>query len=1025
MKKFSRFGLNASAASVALGIVFAASPAFAQAAPAADAAAADDSAVIIVTGSRLPQANLSSTAPVTTVTSADLKLQGTTRVEDMLNSLPQVFAGQASSLSNGATGIATVDLRNLGPSRTLVLVNGRRMMPGDPGDSAADLNAIPSSLVKKVDVLTGGASSTYGADAVAGVVNFIMDTDFTGIQLDGQYSLYQHTNRSSILRGPIAAATAAGRPGFSFPSGSAADGGTVDATLTMGGSFDDDKGHIVGYFGYRKVRPVLQGNRDYSACTPQANAAGTLTCGGSAISGNGNVIDSTSSSYNVGPGRTFPAGLTRYNFAPLNYYQRPDERYTAGFFAHYDINDAIKPYMEFMFMDDRTIAQIAPSGDFGNTLQINCDNPLLGAAQAAVLCRPDNLVNGYLGNFPLTNAPLSNPGGGAPLVFIDPTTGLPYNKGYAQILRRNIEGGPRIADLQHTEYRGVIGSKGDLGKGWSYDAYYQYGRTVYAQTYSNEFSTARLNKALDAVRDPATGNIVCRSALDKSDSACVPYDVFGNNISQAALNYVQAIGFQRGTVSEQVANASITGLLGEYGMKTPWANDGVSINFGAEYRKESLSLVTDQEFSTGDLTGQGSPTLPINGNIKVVDFFGEARLPIVQDGFIKNLSLEGGYRHSQYYLSTGGGFKTNTYKIAAEFSPISDIGIRASYNRAVRAPNVQELFATQHVALDGVTDPCAGGIDPATGRVNGLTAAQCAFTGVSAAQFGNITANPAAQYNGLIGGEPRLKPEKATTKTLGVVLQPSFLRRFSVSVDYFDIKVKNSIQLFGADSILSTCAGSGAASVCNLIHRNPVNGSLWLTPDGYVTDINVNVGGVKTSGIDVNANYGMDIGTYGGLSFSFVGTYLDKFVTDNGIATPYDCAGYFGATCGTPAPKWRHKARVTWNTPVGASLSLGWRYFKSVKVDSSSSNPSLATTFSPFGAKIPSQSYFDLASTVKLGDNYTFRLGVQNLLDKRPPLINSNGTLSNCPGVTCNGGTFPSVYDALGRYIYAGVTLNF
>jgi len=1024
MKKFSRFGLNASAASVALGIVFAASPAFAQAAPAADAAAADDSAVIIVTGSRLPQANLSSSAPVTTVTSADLKLQGTTRVEDMLNSLPQVFAGQASSLSNGATGIATVDLRNLGPSRTLVLVNGRRMMPGDPTDSAADLNAIPSSLVKRVEVLTGGASSTYGADAVAGVVNFIMDTDFTGIQLDGQYSLYQHDNRSSILRGPNNLATAQGRPGFGFPSGNAVDGGTIDTTLTMGGGFDDDKGHIVGYFGYRKVRPVLQGNRDYSSCTPQANAAGTLTCGGSAISGAGNVFDSTtssSSSYHVGPGRTFPAGLTRYNFAPLNYFQRPDERYSGGFFAHYDINDAIKPYMEFMFMDDRTVAQIAPSGDFGNTLQINCDNPLLGAQQLGVLCQINNQVNGYLGNFPLTGN--TNPGP-APIAFTDPTTGLPYNKGFAQILRRNIEGGPRIADLQHTEYRGVIGSKGDLGKGWSYDAYYQYGRTVYAQTYSNEFSTARLNKALDAVRDPATGNIVCRSALDKSDSACVPYDVFGNNITQAALNYVQGVGFQRGTISEQVANASVTGLLGEYGMKTPWANDGVSVNFGAEYRKESLNLVTDQEFSTGDLTGQGGPTLPISGNIKVVDFFGEARLPIVQDGFIKNLSLEGGYRHSKYYLSTGGGFSTNTYKVAVEFAPIPDIAFRGGYNRAVRAPNVQELFSVQHVQLDGVTDPCAGRVS-AAGTVNGLTAAQCAFTGITAAQFGNVVANPAAQYNGLVGGNANLKPEKATTKTLGVVLQPSFLRRFSMSVDYFDIKVKSSIQGFGADTILATCAAGGDPAVCGFIHRNPVNGSLWLTPDGYVTDININVGSVKTKGIDVNANYGMDVGSWGGLSFSFVGTYLDKFVTDNVISTAYDCAGYFGATCGTPAPKWRHKARVTWNTPIGASLSLGWRYFKSVKVDSSSSNPSLASAFSPFGAKIPSQSYFDLASTVKIGDNYTFRLGVQNLLDKRPPLINSNGTLSNCPGITCNGGTFPSVYDALGRYIYAGVTLNF
>jgi iron complex outermembrane receptor protein len=1019
MKKFSRFGLSASAASVALGIVFAASPAFAQAAP-AEAAAADDSTVIIVTGSRLPQANLSSTAPVTTVSATDLKLQGTTRVEDMLNSLPQAFASEASTLSNGSTGTATVNLRNLGDRRTMVLVNGRRLLPGDPSDSAADLNAIPSSLVKRVEVLTGGASSTYGADAVAGVVNFIMDTDFTGIQLDGQYSLYQHNNDSNILRAQNNARIAAGALGFGYPSGSAADGGTVDATLTIGGGFDDDKGHIVGYFGYRKVRPVLQGNRDYSSCTPQANAAGTLTCGGSATSREGNILDSTSSSYHVGPGRTLPAGLTRYNFAPANYYQRPDERYTGGFFAHYDISDAIKPYAEFMFMDDRTVAQIAPSGDFGNTLTINCDNPLLGAAQSAVLCRTENQVNGFLGNFPLTG--ITNPGP-PPINFIDPTTGLPYNKGYAQVLRRNVEGGPRLADLEHTEYRGVIGTKGDLGKAWSYDAYYQYGRTVYAQTYSNEFSVARLTKALDAVRDPATGNIVCRSALDKSDPSCVPYDLFGLNPSASSLAYVSATGFQRGTVSEQVASASVTGLLGEYGLKTPWATDGVSVNIGVEYRKEALDLKTDNEFSTGDLTGQGAATLPITGSFNVKEIFGEARLPVVQDGFIKNLSFEAGYRYSHYSLGGGGGYNTNTYKVAGEFAPIADISFRAGYNRAVRAPNLQELFATQNIALDGATDPCAG--DAVGGKVNGLTAAQCAFTGVTPAQFGNISANPAAQYNGLIGGNSNLKPEISDTKTFGVVLQPSFIRHLAVTVDYFDIKIRKPIQKFGADTILATCAAGGDPTICGFVHRNAVNGSLWLTQDGFVTDLQNNVGGLKTKGIDVNASYGLDIGKYGGLNFTMVGTYLDKFVTDNGISTPYDCAGYFGAQCGTPAPKWRHKARVTWNAPQGFSLSFQWRYFEKVKVDSSSTNPTLAGAFSPFGAKIPSQSYFDLSGTAKIGDNYTLRVGVQNLFDKDPPLINSNGGLSNCGAVFCNGGTYPAVYDALGRYIYASVTLNF
>jgi iron complex outermembrane receptor protein len=241
------------ATSMIAGVALASSPVFAQTTSGVpslpDATApADAGSTIVVTGSRLPQPNLSSSSPVTVVSQQEVKLSGTTRVEDLLNSLPQVFAGQASTVSNGASGTATVDLRGLGPSRTLVLINGRRLLPGDPGSSAADLNAVPASLIKRVEVLTGGASSTYGADAVAGVVNFIMDTDFTGLRLDGQYSLYQHGDHTNTLRAANDARTAAGAPGYGYPTGNEVDGGTVDVTATMGVGFDDNRGHIVGYF---------------------------------------------------------------------------------------------------------------------------------------------------------------------------------------------------------------------------------------------------------------------------------------------------------------------------------------------------------------------------------------------------------------------------------------------------------------------------------------------------------------------------------------------------------------------------------------------------------------------------------------------------------------------------------------------------------------------------------------------------------------------------------------------------------
>lgn len=997
---------------------------------------------VVVTGTRIPQPNLESTAPVTVVTNQDIKLQGVTKVEDLLNSLPSVFAAQSSTLANGATGTATVDLRGLGSTRTLVLVNGRRLTPGDPGSSTADLNFIPSSIVKRVEVLTGGASSTYGADAVAGVVNFIMDTNFTGIRFDGQYSLFQHNNGSKVTP-PLLDARARTLPGYQYPKGSVADGGTFDGTVSIGTGFDDNRGHALAYFGYRKANPVLQSRRDYSACTIQntgaaltsprrLNPAAPLQCGGSLTSYPGTAIyfPSTTSSSTVGtfgPGTLNRGATTRYNFAPTNYFQRPDERYTAGVFANYEIAPAVKPYLEFMFMDDRTVAQIAPSGDFGNTLTINCDNPLLSANQRSQLCNSGNLITGFLGNFPLVPGTNTITPGAAPINFINPVVGAlnpTYNQAFLQLLRRNVEGGPRRSDLQHTSFRGVLGTRGDLSKAWSYDAYFQYGRTNYSQVYSNEFSASRLRNALDAVTNPANGQVVCRSVLTGADPNCAPYDIFtGAGPSTAALNYLTATGFQKGATSEQVASVNFTGLLGEYGLRSPWAETGIGVNVGAEYRNESVYLNTDNAFQTGDLTGQGAPTLPISGNFHVTEFFGEANVPIVEKGFFYDLSLNGGYRRSSYKTSSNRTFKTNTYKLGVEFAPIRDVRFRAAYNRAVRAPNLQELFAAQFVGLDGTSDPCTGGPIAATNY-------GCLAQGLRVGQ--TVTANPAAQYNGLLGGNPNLNPERATTKTLGVVLQPRFLPRAALTVDYFNIKVKNAIQGYGADAILAACSANTTATtvspVCSLIQRNPVNGSLWLTPDGFVRDLPTNVGGVKTSGIEVNGSYSQPIGRLGTLSASLVGTYTKDFIVDNGLTQAYDCAGFYGPTCGSPRPDWRHKARLSWTMRNGIGISAQWRYFGAVDIEYKNSSSTLNGNFYNFNSRIGAQSYFDLALSANVQRGYNLRLGVNNFLDKDPPLVTSgSGTFgaSACASVVCNGNTYPGTYDALGRYLYAGVTIDF
>lgn len=1030
--------LKAGVAPVALGLALAASPAFAQDTETSsqtttatqdvgvgpvEAADTADTGSIVVTGSRIRQPNLESASPVTVVTAQEFQDTGTTRVEDLVNSLPQVFAGQGSNVSNGSTGTATLNLRGLGAERTLVLVNGRRLVPGDPTTSAADINVIPAAMIKRVDVLTGGASSVYGADAVAGVVNFVMDTEFEGFKVDAQYSVYNHQNgQDPRFTVPLNAR------GFGYPRGSVTDGGTFDTTLAFGTAFDDGRGRAVAYAGYRNIKAVTQDNRIYSACsltgrtTAQVAANGQLyTCGGSATSATGTVFYNTginatftSTLGQFGPNRTLLGGTTPYNFAPTNYFQRPDERYTAGVFADYEVSEAFHPYMEFMFMDDRTVAQIAPSGNFGNTFSINCDNPLLGAQQRAALCATNNLLVSPLpgdaftvvGNVAAENAARAARGLGepqlptTPFAFRDPLTGATYNRGFAQILRRNVEGGPRRDDLQHTSYRAVLGAKGDLSPVWSYDAYYQYGRTNFAETYFNDFSVTRLTRALDVVTGP-TGAPVCRSTLDGSDPNCVPYDIFSPGTvspSAASIAYLATPGFQRGIVSEQVASAYVSGALGEWGVQSPWADEGIGVVLGAEYRKEKLDFFADSAFSTGDLAGQGAPTLSVAGEFDVKELFTEVRIPIASNSWVYDFNITGGYRYSDY--STGA--QTDTYKIEGEFAPIRDIRLRGGYNRAVRAPTVQDLFAPQRVALDGSTDPCAGFV---------ITAADvgCIASGLAVGR--STPLNPASQYNGLIGGNPNLVPEVSDTYTGGVVLQPRFLPGFSASVDYFNIEVTGAIQGIGADTILTQCDRDTADPFfCGLVRRDPT-GSLWRSNAGFVIDLSQNIGRLQTSGIDVQANYTTEIGDIGRLGLSFLGTYLIELTTNPGIGPDIECVKQAGNLCGTPNPEWRHQARASFDMPNGIGASVRWRYFDPVAVDGGN----------PGSSRFDAQNYFDLALTFDVGDNYSFRLGANNVFDREPPVTGSQ----SCPAGACNGNTFAQVYDALGRYLYAGVTLDF
>ena len=967
---------------------------------------------IVITGSRIPQPNLTSASPVTVLSSQDIKLQGTTRTEDLINSLPQSFAAQGSNISNGATGIATVNLRGLGSQRTLVLINGRRLMSGDPRQLVADINFIPAALIKRVDVLTGGASSVYGADAVAGVVNFIMDTNFRGLRLDAQASTFMHDNNASdaILNGDVAR-------GFRPPHGNSVNGGAQDIAVAFGAGFDDNRGSIMAYATYREQDPVLQASRDYSFCALAARAtrhtkdvadpAGTerdFNCGGSATSAPGTFFTNVGKFYVVG--NQFVPGQVPFNFSPYNYYQRPDERYTMGAFADYEISPGAKPYLEAMFMNDHSDAQIAPSGDFANTTTLNCDNPLLSTQQFNTICVPAN-------------------------TFVD-SQGV--TRAVAYVARRNVEGGGRDDDLEHSAWRIVGGVRGDLLKGVSYDAYYQFGTSRLAETYLNDLSISRLTRALDVIANPAVGGVtgvpagtpVCRSALPGSgpggaplDANCVPWNIFQTGgVTAAALNYLQAPGFQRGNINETIANANFTIEGGEYGIQTPWSDRGIGLNVGAEYRKEALHYVTDVEFQTGDLSGQGTSLLPVDGHFDVREAFAEVQIPIVSHSFFEELTLGAGYRYSDYKVA-GHHFNTDTYKLSLEFAPVHDFRARASYNRAVRAPNVVELFGPQAVALGGTTDPCAGAVPTAT-------LAQCQLTGVTAAQYGSIQPNSANQYNALFGGNPSLAPETADTYTAGVVLQPRWIPGLALTVDYFDIKIGGLISPgIGFQTVMAQCINNG--QLCSLIHRAPGNGSLWLSPAGYIESTTLNIGGLRTKGIDVNGTYARRLGGLGTLNVSLVGTWVKTLAVQPLPAGEgaYDCAGFFGATCGTPTSKWRHKMRTGFTLPNGLGISGQWRYFSSVRNDTLSEDPDLNGTGTPHSApgnaRYNAKSYFDLALTARLADKFNFRLGASNILDTDPPVSGQEVT----PLPFGTGNTFPQVYDSLGRYLFAGVTIDF
>ncbi len=931
-----------------------------------------------VTGTLIPRPTLEALAPVSTLEPEQIQSSGRIRLEDLLTSLPQVFASQNSTIANGASGTATVDLRNMGAVRTLVLIDGKRMAPGDPYSVSGDINFIPAFLVKRVDILSGGASSVYGADAVSGVVNFVMDRDFEGMRAGVQYNIFQHDNRNSTAQRIQEEA------GFPYPSGSVWDGGAVDAYAAYGGKFADGKGHATAYVDYRKTSALRKDRRDLYNCAVSRFGSSGPSCGGSYTAPTGDFYDPTNgidwTLDTSGAGNTFrlfqlPNDL--FNYAGYNFMQRPDVRWTAGGYLNYKWNEHFEGYLDVMLMDDVTDAQIAPSGNFFVANYVNCNNPLLSQDEFDKICT----AQGY----------------------------GPDDDAYIEMGRRNVEGGGRNDHLEHTAYRLVGGLKGDINDNWSYDFYGLYGQTRYADEYQNDFNSLNIQNALFVITDPDTGQPVCRDETAR-ENGCVPWNIFqAGGVTQAAIDYLQLPLLAIGGVKTQVISAKVNGDLESYGWKLPSASEGIKVAIGAEYRKEYLFVHPDYAYQQGWGAGQGGKTLPTEGGYNVKEGFAELLLPLIQDvPGAQDLTLELGYRYSDY--STTGG--ASTYKAQASYAPIPGLKFRLGHSRATRSPNVRELFRPQTVLLDGTTDPCAGDT-PAYSQ------AQCALTGVTAAQYGHLRGNAAGQYNSLLGGNPNLDQEVSDTNYAGVVITPPGLAGFTATIDYFDIKIDKTIGYYYFDDILNTCATTG--DLCDLIHRDP-NGSLWVTPEGYTISTDANVGKMEGEGVDVTGSYLMPLGN-SFLNFNMMGTYLIKQYINTGLFE-YDCSGLFGNTCGIPMPEWRHRFQASWETG-NLVLTLGWRFQGSVKADAVDPkneylyNPNVVDLYKINGSyENAAYNYFDLTATYNITKNVQFTLGCDNIMDKEAPLAVGFQDNDYGPG-------FYGFYDPYGRFIHSSLVFTF
>jgi len=978
------------ASTLLIGAAAFASPAWAQETPAAEeppisstpepqAQLPDDEPAgeIVVTGSRIPRRDLTSSSPVAVVSNEEFALSGAVNVENVLNTLPQVTPSLSSFSNNPGNGTALLNLRGLGVQRNLVLVNGRRYIFFD-ANQLVDLNTIPAFLIESVDLVTGGASAVYGSDALAGVTNFHLRSDLTGALVGGTFSL-----------------TGKG------------DGARFDLYGALGAEFADGRGHVTVYGSYFNRGDIFQDARGFSTVALGDGATDLIPLGSAGVPQgrfpvfgpdilveDGPPVITEGTNYGGAgaffqtPGTSIPycGGPCSYNYAPSNYLMIPQKRWTLGGYGEYEVIDGVNLYGEVAFINNRVEQQLAATPisqrvyvPLANLCGVDAPQPvstadcdqltLIAARQAA-----------YEAANPGTTYGAFNAGAGSFNALQPGEVALVANYRFTQIANR-------VSSDDRNAFRMLGGVRGAITDEINYDVYYSYARTKNANV--------------------QIGN-VSRSAFvtNVENGTC---NIFGaNQLSDECIDNVSIRAQNQDTSQLQVAQGLISGNTP---LTLPWANEAVGFAIGAEWRSMSAEFIPDTALSSGDVAGfnAGDPTA---GDYNAKEVFGELRVPIVEDRGIHKLELSGAFRYSDYSLQNVGGVWT--YAGGVEFAPIRDVTFRGQYQRAVRAPNVAELFGGQAIGFPPATDPCSNRT-PVADRTDELRAL-CVATGVPAANVFQAFIQPNAQIEGAFGGNPLLEEEVGDTYTLGAVIQPRFIPRLNITLDWYKIRVKNAVAVLGGsvDSVLDICYNEVKdpnSPFCQAIARD-AQGAISGGGEFIVTANNANLAELNTKGWDLQVDYTqpLNFGLFGPaskLNFFFFGNYTtdSSFIPAAGLEE-IQCAGKFGLTCGQPTPKTKWTSRILWQDGPLTS-TVRWRHIG--KVDDDAGEGAFIVD------KLDAYNLFDLAFQMDVTDNATLSFGINNMFNKKPPIMGSNQEQAN---------TYPSTYDVLGRDFFVSAAFS-